>query len=587
LNMNAFSNDGSFMEQFLKRQRVNEDGSSAGVGQDEQNQYSDQGYNGGYNDYYNNQQQPGQDGYNDYYNNSSNNSGNSSYPPHQQQSSYQSHTQPPPPYNNSLPPHLQGSGKPTEPTKIVWAGNVHPDSSEDEIRGLFSQFGYIQAIKIIPAKQCAFITFGDVNAAIAAQYNLNGTPIRGYPLKLGFGKVENAPAAFQQQQQQPHFNKPPHHLQEEVPTKNLWLGNIGPSVTSETLKQLFDQFGNVDNIRILVGRGCAFVNFFTVESAIAARNNLTGTMVCGMPLKINFRKEDESYKSRFGGPPTQGDDQSQQPSQLPPGRPGMRPPRPPRENQIPLPAPPPQNPSEQQIIDKFAEYVHRVGPRLETFTADKQTNNPLFSFLKPRSPTNDYYKWKLWTIKNPDTHSSTTTTSDTPNQNSPTNNNNNSTNNNNQQQSNYPQTYLTDSEVAEFKEILSSLTTSRQSITNCKNWIMAHSANALEVISLVVVYFQDNQNLPFPQKLNILHVLNDCLHNSSSKRPTPDDWVSDEFARNIKEYLPFIVGTVASNEPPENQEKVFKVLLIWENQKFYDTQFIDSLKSEATDEENE
>ncbi|KAN0050578.1 hypothetical protein ACTA71_003713 [Dictyostelium dimigraforme] len=649
--MNTFTNDGSFMEQFLKRQRLANDE----VEEDQQQQGYEQnssfyGGNGGYeqNSYYGQPPPPGEEQWSQ-----QNQYGGGGYPPppppppssshhhpHQQQYHHQGgymngpggHQQ----YGgNQMPPHFQnkGAGGQLEPTKIVWAGNINPESTEEEVRHLFSQFGYLQAIKILPNKQCAFITYADVNCAIQAQFNLNGNIFKGLPLKLGFGKVENAP--------QPNFgggrfdpyNKP---HQEEIPTKNLWLGNVNSNVTPELLKQIFDQYGNVDTIRILNGRGCAFVNFFSVESAAAARNGLNGTMVCGMPLKINFRKEEDSRhiggfrgdreggggndrESGFrGGPPMGGDREggyirggggeiSNRDSREA-GRGGgggggggsssggggdSRPPRPFRENQIPLPAPPPQSPQEQQIIDKFAEYVARTGPRFETFTFEKQRNNPLFAFLKPRSPTNDYYKWKLWTIRNPDTHSSNT--SNTNENQSPSNQQDNQQPSQQQQQQqqqnqppqqiNYPSSFLNENEVKEFKEILEKLTPSKPSVTNCKNWIMSHTENSLEIISIIVVNFQ-TISLTFAQKLNILHVLNDCLHNSLTKRSSPDNWMSDDFARSIKDYLPFIIGSTGSGESPDNQEKVLKVLSIWDNQNFYPKDFIESLKSDATDNED-
>ncbi|KAM9987592.1 hypothetical protein ACTFIZ_000101 [Dictyostelium cf. discoideum] len=673
--MNTFTNDGSFMEQFLKRQRLaNEE--SDDQQQQQQSGYEQNSYYGGYdqNSYYGQQQQqqqqqqqppppppPGEEqwGQNPY-------GGYSQQPPpppppphhqhhqHQQHQQHQQHHQQQQqqqyhPHQqhqqggymggngpNQMGPHYQnkGAGGQLEPTKIVWAGNINPESTEEEVRHLFSQFGYLQAIKIIPNKQCAFITFADVNCAIQAQFNLNGTIFRGLPLKLGFGKVENAPQPNFGGGRFDQYNKP---HQEEIPTKNLWLGNVNSNVSHELLKQIFDQFGNVDTIRILHGRGCAFVNFFTVESAAAARNGLNGTMVCGMPLKINFRKEEDSKhiggfrggdrdsggnEGGFrGGPPGNsggeggyrgGSDMNNRDSRERGGGGGGgggsdgRPPRPFRENQIPLPAPPPQSPQEQQIIDKLAEYVARTGPRFETFTFEKQRNNPLFSFLKPRSPANDYYKWKLWTIRNPDTHSSNNDTNNETQ--SPSNQQENQQQQQQQQQPpqqqqqqqqqenqqqqqqqqqqiNYPSSFLNENEVKEFKDILEKLTPSRPSVTNCKNWIMSHTENSLEIISIIVVNFQ-TITLTFAQKLNILHVLNDCLHNSATKRSSPSDWMSDDFARSIKDYLPFIIASTGSGESPENQEKVLKVLSIWDNQRFYPKDFIETLRNDVTDNDD-
>ncbi|KAI9019614.1 armadillo-type protein [Phycomyces nitens] len=55
------------------------------------------------------------------------------------------------------------------------------------------------------------------------------------------------------------------------PTRSLWLGNLSPSVTIPTLMAVFDAYGPIENIRILIDRECAFVNFFRIEDALKAK----------------------------------------------------------------------------------------------------------------------------------------------------------------------------------------------------------------------------------------------------------------------------------------------------------------------------
>lgn len=501
-----------------------------------------------------------------------------------------------------------------EPTRVVWVGNVHGDNIEDDIRPMFSQYGYIEVIRVVASKFCAFVTYSDINSAIQAQYQLNGTMIRGNPLKLGFGNPESSDRLLQQQQHgrfeggRGGGGGGGFKSHDEQPSKNLWLGNISPQVTQEMLRNMFEPFGKIDYIRVLTQNRCAFVNFFDVNSAAYARSNLNGSPLCGMPLKINFRKEEGrrpgeggggGFEDRRGGPPpgerSYGYQQQQQQQQQPPQQAqqrdfegdGRRPPppnedmrggsreRPPlrkpfRENQAPMPTPPPRDPNEQIVIDKFAEYVARVGPRMETLAQDKQKNNPLFKFLNQGNQSHEYYRWKLWTIKNPDAHASSS-----------------STNENEQQQQDqlqYPTKFLTSQEVEEFRNILERLTPTKLSISGCKNWIMSHLPNSLEIISIITSTFQ-KVNLPFERRLNILHVLNDCLHNTINyKKPNPDDPDVD-FAQTIQGYLEFIVGSTSYGESHENQEKVIKVLNIWEQKQIYPTEFISKLKETAIDEE--
>ncbi|KAF2150714.1 hypothetical protein K461DRAFT_229265 [Myriangium duriaei CBS 260.36] len=57
----------------------------------------------------------------------------------------------------------------------------------------------------------------------------------------------------------------------ESPTRALWLGNIPPSTTPSSLNVIFLPFGPIESCRVLTHKGCGFVNFETVESAIAAK----------------------------------------------------------------------------------------------------------------------------------------------------------------------------------------------------------------------------------------------------------------------------------------------------------------------------
>lgn len=57
----------------------------------------------------------------------------------------------------------------------------------------------------------------------------------------------------------------------ESPTRALWLGNIPPSTTTSSLNVIFGPFGSIESCRVLTHKGCGFVNFETVESAVSAK----------------------------------------------------------------------------------------------------------------------------------------------------------------------------------------------------------------------------------------------------------------------------------------------------------------------------
>ncbi|KYR01462.1 hypothetical protein DLAC_01443 [Tieghemostelium lacteum] len=633
--MNTFSNDGSFMEQFLKKQKVSEDKT--------EQQQTDQTFDAaGYysqfamgdpttaaaylSQYY---AQMGIDpstldaatlaSYNQYYMTQFYQQQMQAQQPQQQQQQ-----QPQQQYGNQQygnggdNRNDRGTGGmfnkhgSTEPTKVVWAGNVHPDTTEEELKSLFSQYGYLESVKIIHNKQCAFITFSDVQSSMKAQQALNNYNHKGFPFRLGFGKQYDNPPQQQNSYQERHNSfLNARKLEDENPTRNLWLGNVHNNVNQDSLRSLFEKFGKIDGIRILPGKNCAFVNFCNMESAMAARNNLNGYNLMGMSLKINYRKEDERFNNadrgedrggrfgggggggsggggdredrgsdRFGGDRFGGDrggdrfgggDRG--------GRGGGRPFRSFRES-TPLAVPPPNSAKEQQIIDRISEYVARVGPRFESYILENQPHTTIFNFLKPDQMNNDYYRWKLWTIKNPDTHSgggSTSITNDqlTLQQQNQQQQQQQQQNQQNQQNQQFPDNFLNQNEVTEFKLIIKKLGSSNTSITECKKWIMNHLPNALEIISIITTAHQ-NDNLSLDTKLNILYALNDTLHNTLANREKKE--VLDEFASIIKPYLPYLIYSTTTIESPENNEKVLKVLERWNEMKIYPKDTIDELR---------
>jgi RNA recognition motif-containing protein len=88
----------------------------------------------------------------------------------------------------------------------------------------------------------------------------------------------------------------------------LYVGNLGYSVTSEQLEQLFAQHGTVDSATVIEDRmtgrskGFGFVEMSTKEEAQAAMSALDGQDLDGRPLKVNEAKP----RTATGGGPRRG-----------------------------------------------------------------------------------------------------------------------------------------------------------------------------------------------------------------------------------------------------------------------------------------
>lgn len=111
---------------------------------------------------------------------------------------------------------------------------------------------------------------------------------------------------------QPDGAESPSSAQAQFPSRALWLGNINPSLSVPDLVQLFSTYGQVESARILSDKECAFVNFFTVDSAVAAKDDLEtrlGSKLAGTPVRVGFGKADVSVAMALtneAGPNAQG-----------------------------------------------------------------------------------------------------------------------------------------------------------------------------------------------------------------------------------------------------------------------------------------
>ncbi|GAA5797070.1 hypothetical protein HPULCUR_002448 [Helicostylum pulchrum] len=111
---------------------------------------------------------------------------------------------------------------------------------------------------------------------------------------------------------QPDGADSPSSAQAQIPSRALWLGNINPGISVPDLSQLFSAYGQVESARILSDKECAFVNFTSVESAIAAKTDLEtrlGSKLAGTPVRVGFGKADVNLAMALtneAGPNAQG-----------------------------------------------------------------------------------------------------------------------------------------------------------------------------------------------------------------------------------------------------------------------------------------
>lgn len=77
-------------------------------------------------------------------------------------------------------------------------------------------------------------------------------------------------------------------VQPGSPCQSLWVGNVTTDLTEKHLWDLFKTYGEIDSIRVLHQRFCAFVNFKNANMASVAMENLNGYNIENTRLVVRY-----------------------------------------------------------------------------------------------------------------------------------------------------------------------------------------------------------------------------------------------------------------------------------------------------------
>lgn len=70
----------------------------------------------------------------------------------------------------------------------------------------------------------------------------------------------------------------------------LYVGNLHYATTSEDIEKLFSEYGGVEEIKLIEGKGFGFVEMSTQAEAEAAKDKLNGFEFKNRQLKVNEAK---------------------------------------------------------------------------------------------------------------------------------------------------------------------------------------------------------------------------------------------------------------------------------------------------------
>ncbi|KAJ9559695.1 hypothetical protein OSB04_004855 [Centaurea solstitialis] len=194
-------------------------------------------------------------------------------------------TPPPPPPPLVLPP------PPTDHRSALYVGDLHPDTTENDLYVLFATIGPLHSVRICRDRLSrkslcyAYINFYLPSHAAMAISRLNHTSLRGKPMRIMW--CERDPVG------------------RRTGIANLFVKNLDSMVTDAKLEEVFEKFGRILSCKIAKddygkSKGFGFVQFDSEESANGAIDALDGsTLEDKIIFVAKFQKKSERNESGF------------------------------------------------------------------------------------------------------------------------------------------------------------------------------------------------------------------------------------------------------------------------------------------------
>ncbi|KAF2638530.1 hypothetical protein P280DRAFT_519979 [Massarina eburnea CBS 473.64] len=186
-----------------------------------------------------------------------------------------------------------GTGMPIAPglvsgtSRTVYLGNIPPETSAEEILG-HVRSGQIESVRLLPDKNCAFISFLDSSSATHFHSDaiLKKLSIRGQDIKIGWGKPSQVPTSVALA------------VQQSGASRNVYLGNLPEDVSEQELREDLSKFGPIDTVKIVREKAIGFVHFLSIGNAIKAVAQLPQEPKWQAPKRVYYGKDRCAYVSK-------------------------------------------------------------------------------------------------------------------------------------------------------------------------------------------------------------------------------------------------------------------------------------------------
>ncbi|KAJ5894495.1 hypothetical protein N7495_006186 [Penicillium taxi] len=172
-------------------------------------------------------------------------------------------------------------------SRTVYLGNIPAETSAEEILN-HVRSGQIESVRLLPDKNCAFISFLDSSSATHFHSDaiLKKLAIKGNDIKVGWGKPSQVPTSVALA------------VQQSGASRNVYLGNLPEETTEENLREELGKFGPIDTVKIVKEKAIGFVHFLSISNAIKAVAQLPQEPQWQAPKRVFYGKDRCAYVSK-------------------------------------------------------------------------------------------------------------------------------------------------------------------------------------------------------------------------------------------------------------------------------------------------
>ncbi|RMD44677.1 hypothetical protein DV735_g456, partial [Chaetothyriales sp. CBS 134920] len=184
-------------------------------------------------------------------------------------------------------PMLQNGNWIQGTSRTVYLGNIPQDTSAEELLS-HVRSGQIESVRMLPDKNCAFVSFLDSSSATHFHSDaiLKKLNVKGQDIKVGWGKPSAVPTSVALA------------VQQAGASRNVYLGNLPDDITEEEIREDLSKYGPIDTIKMVREKNIGFVHFLSISNAIKAVAQLPQEPKWQPPRRVFYGKDRCAYVSK-------------------------------------------------------------------------------------------------------------------------------------------------------------------------------------------------------------------------------------------------------------------------------------------------